>query len=263
MSKKNGYQDFFKKAQKVQLRQNMSYFKRFKTLEWKKMSSKAALGLGVCMAVAALGFTLYDEGEWINKAFDKVEIGFLGKATAAEKAAKKMKSDKAKSKASKDAAKDAANKGNKDASRDIASVDPQATKKTWTDEEIALFNKLEDRKGQLDAREAELQKLEAELQKEKEDLEKRLAQLEDVRKKIATRLDEKVKVDQQKVESLVAVYQNMKPQQAAKIFEDMNEDLAVEVLAKMKNKAAAEILNMVKSDKAKRLSERYAGYKED
>ena len=39
-------------------------------------------------------------------------------------------------------------------------------------------------------------------------------------------------------------------------------DLAVEILTKMKNKNAAEILNMMDPEKAKHLSERFAGFKE-
>jgi flagellar motility protein MotE (MotC chaperone) len=139
---------------------------------------------------------------------------------------------------------------------------PEAEKKSWTADEISLFSKLEDRKRQLDSRESELNKLEEELQKQKAELEKKLAQLEDVRGKISARLDEKVKVDQQKVEALVSVYASMKPAQAAKVIEGINEDLAVEVLAKMKNKSAAEILNLMDAEKAKKISERYAGYRE-
>ena len=100
------------------------------------------------------------------------------------------------------------------------------------------------------------------MQQQKGELEKKLAALEDVRGKIATKLEDKVKVDQAKVESLVSVYANMKPVQAAQIISGINEDLAVEVLGKMKNKAAAEILNLMDPDKAKKLSEHFAGFRE-
>jgi flagellar motility protein MotE (MotC chaperone) len=99
------------------------------------------------------------------------------------------------------------------------------------------------------------------LQQQKLALEKRLKELEDIRTKISSRLDEKVKIDQEKVDKLVEFYSNMKPQNAAKVFEDIDEDLAVEILNKMKKKSAADIMNLLKSEKAQKLSEKFAGYK--
>jgi len=92
-------------------------------------------------------------------------------------------------------------------------------------------------------------------------LEKRLSEIEGVRRSIASQLEEKVKVDKERVEQLVQFYSTMKPQQAAKIIESLNEDLAVEVLVKMKKKSAAEIMNLINAEKAQRLSESFAGYK--
>jgi len=258
MKSNNGYQQFFKKAQENHVVKKRRLRWELPKVRLNKFLTRAGLWASASVAACTMGYTIYDQGEWINKALDKVDVSFFGSAHAADgkQAAAKNKKD-----VKKDAAKDAAAKGQKDPKEKTEGDQAEGSKKNWTDEEVALFTKLEARKAQLDAKELELQKLEAELQKQKDELEQRLGQLEEVRRRIASKLDEKVKVDQQKVESLVAVYQNMKPQQAAKIFEDMNEDLAVEVLTKMKNKSAAEILNMVKPEKAKILSERFAGYK--
>ena len=74
-------------------------------------------------------------------------------------------------------------------------------------------------------------------------------------------LQDRVSSDAAKVDTLVQVYSNMKPSQAAKVFETMDEDLVIEILSKMKKKNAADILNLVKSDKAQVLAEKYAGYR--
>jgi flagellar motility protein MotE (MotC chaperone) len=92
-------------------------------------------------------------------------------------------------------------------------------------------------------------------------LEKRLQELEQTRKVISQVLEEKVQTDDKKVETLVQMYSNMKPQQAAKVFETMDEDLAVEILGRMKKKNAAEIMKLIKAEKAQIFSEKYAGYK--
>ena len=132
--------------------------------------------------------------------------------------------------------------------------------KEWTPEELSFFNKLNDRKIELDQRESELSRLEEELQRQKAELDGKIKQLESMRVEISKTLKTRVATDQVKVDKLVDVYSNMKPQQAAKVIENLDEDLAVEVLDKLKKKNAAEILNVMDSKKARRLSELMTGY---
>lgn len=121
--------------------------------------------------------------------------------------------------------------------------------------------KLAERKKQLDQREEELNKLAAQIEKQKAEVAANLTRLEEVRGKISAALEEKIRTDDTKVETLVQMYSNMKPQQAAKVFETLDEDLVIEILGRMKKKNAAEILNLVKPEKAQVLAERYAGYR--
>ncbi|WP_221932208.1 MotE family protein [Ectopseudomonas mendocina] len=93
------------------------------------------------------------------------------------------------------------------------------------------------------------------------ELEKRLKELEEMRSKISGILEDRVKADDEKVDTLVQMYTNMKPPQAAKVFETMDEDLAIEILGRMKKKNAADIMNLLKPEKAQILSEMFAGYK--
>lgn len=237
----NGYQQYFNKRRSL-----ANGTKRAK----RRIPSQIWL-LGI--TVLLTGGTLLYWGGAFEKAMrllDKVEVTLLGEASAEEHGAAKT-ADATPAKEEKSAAADAP-----------AADGTVAPPKTWTEEEVALFKQLEARKKQLDAREQELSKLEEELQRQRGELERRLASLNEVRASIAAKLEDKVKIDQQKVESLVSVYANMKPNQAAKVIEGLNEDLAVEVLAKMKNKAAAAILNLMDAEKAKKLSERFAGYRD-
>lgn len=224
----NGYDVYFKKKQQLAKQKTKS----------KHNGQSLWLGFIACVLAAGSGWYLYIGDDKAGKMLSQIEISFLGQANSAETSKEEEKTSPEKS------------------------PEVAGPKKTWTDEEVALFSKLEERKSQIDARETELARLEEELQKQKEGLEKRLAELEELRGKISAKFDEKIKLDQQKVDSLVSVYANMKPAQAAKVLEGINEDLAVEVLAKMKNKSAAEILNLMDSDKAKKISEKFAGYRE-
>jgi len=245
----NGYQDFFK-ARRTLANKAKPLRKNPSPLRQKKSSDSRWLALVASILAGGSIWYLGVGEDQTAKIFNKVEVSVFGTAQAGDGDPAKAADDKSKGE----------EKKSTETSPEVQAL--KSPKRAWTDEEISLFTKLEERKKQLDAREASLDKLDEELQKQKEDLEKRLAALEDVRAKIATKLEDKVKSDGDKVSSLVSVYSNMKPGQAAIIIQGLNEDLAVEILTKMKNKNAAEILNMMDPEKAKHLSERFAGFKE-
>lgn len=154
--------------------------------------------------------------------------------------------------------------------RTPGSVDPKASDKVvengkpaseWSETEVNHLQKLVQRKEQLDAREAELGRLESELTAQREELEKKLKSMDETRTGISNMLQERSTQDAEKVETLVQVYSNMKPSNAAKVLETLDEDLAVEIIGRMKKKNAAEVLNLMKPEKAQSFSEKFAGYR--
>ncbi len=208
----------------------------------------SALGL----LIGGAGIVFPDAYDWV---LEHVEIGVYGQARAADEAGRKD-------------AKEAKAADGKPGTEAKAAVDPAAAQaggvpdtRGWTPEEMSFFNKLGERKRELDLREAELGKLEEELQKQRVELDEKIKQLEATRDQIARVLKGRVENDQERVTKLVEVYSGMKPAQAAKVMETINEDLAVQVLDRMKKKSAAAILNVMNADKAQRLSETLAGYK--
>lgn len=202
----------------------------------------------ICLVVATVSAAVgYFAPESVDGLLNRVEIGFLGQASAAPPEAKST------APAPTQAEKPAETKA-EPASEEVPDV------RSWSAEELSFFNKLNDRKKELDLREAELNKLEEELQRQKVTLDQKIKELEAMRTQISQTLKARVETDQEQVEKLVQFYSNMKPQQAAKVIETINEDLAVEVLDKMKKKNAAEIMNLMDAQKAKRLSEVLTGY---
>lgn len=261
--KKTGYDAHFKKMKKntrFQVKKNSAPsanrpdsmpIQRRKKQAFPMVSVLATLGI---LAGATYGYINPDKVEsFVNKVettgmnISGIEIGFLGQANAESVEQKVPPKD---------------DKTEKSADGKSLEAKTKLTAATGlSPEEVALFNSLDDRKKQLDAKEVELKKLEEELHNQKVELEKRLAQLEQLRTQIGNQLQERVNTDAEQVDKLVAFYSSMKPGTAAKVIEKINEDLAVEVLRKMKKKEAAEIMNMIASDKAQRLSEKFAGYK--
>jgi flagellar motility protein MotE (MotC chaperone) len=252
----NGYKDFFKTARDVK-RGTMKGPRVGDVLKTLKARPKRRKNLPVTplfTAAALLAGSLYayNNVDALEKILGRIEIHAFGLAQAEGGSQPKAE----KSSATKDGSKEKSSQ-----EKSPAKAEAKAATQNWTPEQLAFFNKLEERKKQLDQREQELQKMEEELQEQRVALEKRLSDLEDIRTKISSRLDEKVKIDQEKVNKLVEFYSNMKPQNAAKIFEDIDEDLAVEILNKMKKKSAADIMNLLNAEKAQKLSEKFAGYK--
>lgn len=264
---KTGYDQFFKKAQKVaatqvatpsslknnnsikpnsrmtvkELEQSLKLKQQQRKVKAKakrKFPVKMALISFVGVAVCSYGFIHIDE---IEKYAQRIEVSLLGSANAEEKPAKETKAAETESK-------DAA----EGASSEKASVKSDG---------FEHLTNLNERKRQLDDRESELNRMEQELALQKETLEKRISELEQMRKQISEKLEDRVKIDNEKVDKLVEFYSNMKPPQAAKVFETMDEDLVVQIISKMKKKNAADILNLLKPEKAQTFSEKFAGYK--
>lgn len=185
------------------------------------------------LAMAGVGLWKIDTIEHVMK---NIEITMLGSAHAESAPAAAPKATEAKAEAA-------------------------PAKTEYSQEDINHFSKLNERKRELDAREEELNRAEGELQAQRAELEKKLSELESTRRNISSVLEEKVKTDDAKVETLVQMYSNMKAQQAAKVFETMDENLAIEILGRMKKKNAAEIMGFVKAEKVQTLTEKFAGYK--
>ncbi len=245
--------DSKKMAEELRLRvqaQNQLQFKkkRRKKISW-KMASVSFLGLLITAGVVW-------QFEKVESIIKKVEFSLLGSVYAEEKTGKEKDSKDKNAKASEANAKDVAATG-----KDAKNEEKEVAKKDFTEDDINHFSKLNDRKRELDTREEELNKVEQELALQKTELEKKMKELENTRQNISKVLEERVQVDDKKVENLVQLYSTMKPQQAAKAFEEMDEGLAIEILGRMKKKNAAEIMNLVKAEKVKVFSEKYAGYK--
>ncbi len=211
----------------------------------KSFPFKMVLFSAVGLMLALWGFEKYENVERFVKS---IEISAYGSAEANETPAKPAP---------------AQGKPDPAAVTPAAPAKPEAAaeKREPADVDPDHLQKLTERKKELDAREEELNRVEQELAVQKADLEKRMKDLEEMRKKISSVLEDRVKVDEQKIDTLVQMYSNMKPPQAAKIFESMDEDLAVEILGRMKKKNAADVMNLLKPEKAQVFSEKFAGYK--
>lgn len=238
---KNGYDQFFKQARKAaagQTPQPKKSFSELKTsLKKKKKSSPFPIGAFLsCLIGLGGAFYFFENQDYLLKVLSAVEITLFPEASAESSQVPQTPQTS------------------------ITNPTPPVMAEP-TGDELNHLMKLVERKKELDSREEELNRVEAALGEQKAELQKRLNELEKMRGSISNLLENRVKADEQKLDTLVQFYSNMKPPQAAKIFETIDEDLAVQIIGRMKKKNAADILNLMKPEKAQMFTESFAGYK--
>ncbi len=234
---KTGYDQFFKNAKQTAVTQTRAdHIKNLKKNKSAKPKKKFPIGQFFIFSILCFGgFLAFENSDQIEVQLKKIDIT-MSVAHAEEKVQPAVV-----------------------ASAAPAAVEASKEKKNVDDADY-LF-KLAERKKALDQREEDLNKLAAEIEKQKVEIEEKIKKINETRTKISSVLEEKIKADDVKVETLVQMYSNMKPPQVAKVFETLDEDLVIEILSRMKKKVAGDILNLVKPEKAQIFAERFAGYR--
>lgn len=124
---------------------------------------------------------------------------------------------------------------------------------------LLLLNDIKERTAMLDKREADLTQRGNELEMAKEDIRKGLAALEAAEKSLRATMALASTAAENDLARLTAVYENMKPKEAAALFEEMDPEFAAGFLARMRPDAAAAILAGLDSEKAYSVSVVMAG----
>ncbi len=117
----------------------------------------------------------------------------------------------------------------------------------------------------LSARHKELQKLEVDLRDKESLLEatqqhvaSRVIELEALEKNVKKLLQAYQQADEEKIRSLVKIYENMKPQDAAQIFDDLDLNTVLQVIDHMKETKIAPLLAKMRPDKARQITMKFA-----
>lgn len=118
-----------------------------------------------------------------------------------------------------------------------------------TQEEIALLQRLADRRSELDAREMEIEQRTGLLRAAEERIDDKIRQLSAFQETIEGLIRVYDGQQEEKMQSLVKIYENMKPKEAARIFEDLAMDTLLSVAERMKERKLAAV--MAKMDPAR------------
>ena len=125
----------------------------------------------------------------------------------------------------------------------------------FTQEEIEALNQLASRRDQLDRREQKIKSDEAIVQAAFKNIEERLKEFEVMKKDLEGLLTQTDSAQDNRLRSLVRIYETMKPKEAAEIFNKLEMDVLLGVAQRMKEVKVAPILASMQPDKARMLTQ--------
>lgn len=145
-------------------------------------------------------------------------------------------------------------KKDKNANPNISSDLGDITERRFTSVELELLQKLSKRREELDSWQGNLQIKEAALDATEKRIDEKIASIEAMKKEVTALLAEYNKIEDAKIGSLVKIYENMKPVDAARIFDEIEMPILLLVIDRMSEKKAAPIFAAMDSRKAKQLT---------
>jgi flagellar motility protein MotE (MotC chaperone) len=120
-----------------------------------------------------------------------------------------------------------------------------------TQTEMDVLEKLRDRRGVLDGRERDIERREEMLRAAESQIDRKIAEMKTLQSTIEGLLRQYNDQEDNKMRSLVKIYENMKPKEAAKIFEQLDMSILLEVVERMKEQKVAPIMAEMDPSKAK------------
>ena len=136
----------------------------------------------------------------------------------------------------------------------VSSEAGTTTDHRFTSVEVELLQSLAKRREELNRWENNIQIKEAALEATQKRIDDKIMQIEAMKKEIAALLAQYNSQEDAKIRSLVKIYENMKPSEAARIFDEVEMPILLLVIDTMSEKKAAPILAAMNPKKAKQLT---------
>ena len=123
-----------------------------------------------------------------------------------------------------------------------------------SDQEMELLQQLAERRRVLDQRAAEIDPRWALLSAAEERVQLKIDELADLQFTIENLLIQHDEQEEAQMQSLVKIYENMKPKDAARIFEELDMVVLLDVVDRMKERKVAPVLAKMNPDRAKSIT---------
>lgn len=132
--------------------------------------------------------------------------------------------------------------------------------RAYSASEVEVLQSLSKRRDELDKRERTIGEREALLTAAGQEVDHKIAELNRLKSEIEALLGKQQTMEEERLVSLVKIYEGMKPKEAATIFNTLDLDVLLEVIGRMNERKASPILAAMDPDKARivtiRLSEK-------
>lgn len=142
-----------------------------------------------------------------------------------------------------------------DVSTDDESFDPVTR---FTDEELDILQDLAERRKELTAREGEIEARNRLLDAAEARLDTRIKELQDIRTSIESLIRKYDKQEAAELESVVKIYETMKPKDAARILGELELATLLGIMERMKERKTAPILAAMQPARAREVTEELA-----
>lgn len=123
-----------------------------------------------------------------------------------------------------------------------------------TPDEIELLQQLAVRRQQVEKRERELEARLGLMRAAEARIDKKVTELQNLRTTIDNQIKKFDEQQETKLQSLVKIYENMKPKDAAKIFEELELETLLEVAERMKERKLAPVMAKMNPEKAREMT---------
>ncbi|MCC7259983.1 MAG: hypothetical protein IT567_03010 [Alphaproteobacteria bacterium] len=142
----------------------------------------------------------------------------------------------------------------KESEKAAAEGEEDKPKTIFSQTELDLLQNLSKRREELDEREKKLELRDNVLKGTEAKIEQKITELKTLKTEVEAKLALYNEHEQSKVGSLVKIYENMKPQDAARIFEEIDMGVLLDVAGRMQEKKLAPVLAKMNPKRAKDLT---------
>jgi flagellar motility protein MotE (MotC chaperone) len=125
-----------------------------------------------------------------------------------------------------------------------------------------VLQSLAKRRDELDRREKSLTQREALLSAAEQEVDHKIAELNKLKGEIENLLGQQQKLEDERIASLVKIYEGMKPKEAATIFNTLDMDVLLPVMSRMSERKSGPILASMDPEKARLVTIRLAQQRE-
>ncbi|MEZ0222936.1 MAG: MotE family protein [Alphaproteobacteria bacterium] len=143
---------------------------------------------------------------------------------------------------------------------DMPAPPPEAP--SFSASEIEVLQSLSKRRDDLDRREKLLVQREALLDAAGQEVDHKIAELNKLKGEIENLLGQQQKMEDERITSLVKIYEGMKPKEAATIFNTLDMDVLLPVIGRMSERKVAPVLASMDPEKARLVTIRLAQQRE-